>query len=446
MITTESQRVIGILKILISAALSVPAAIHAQDSQTTPPTPAAQSAQKPATTLWKRERLTGDWGGYRTRWKDRGVDLDFDVVQFDQGVAKGGVEQDNEYNGKLRTVSEFDFAKLSGWDNWRAELRTEFRFGGPLPRVGTVSPVNIAEVVPGDDGEVFAITAFNVTRLFPIDLKKGDLYSLSVGRFNTLDLVDEDFFGGSGITRFFNVSQNGPLTFVRELPLITNGAILAYVRRGEPFFIFMLLDPNDHSVTPGLSDLFADGVTFAPAINLSTQYGGKSGMHTIAAFVTTKQYTPFDAISQIILPGPPITPIEPKRGSWSIAYTFRQYLVERGKRDGWGVFLQGSVANPDTSPISQFLTVGLGGNGLFANRPNDEFGLAYAFTDVSSILKDNLDPVTIGRIRGEHQVEMFYNFRVSPWLWLTGDLQIIRPTRPNLADAIVPGARLEIRF
>jgi porin len=90
--------------------------------------------------------------------------------------------------------------------------------------------------------------------------------------------------------------------------------------------------------------------------------------------------------------------------------------------------------------------VGLGGNGLFANRPNDEFGLAYAFTDVSSILKDNLDPVTIGRIRGEHQVEMFYNFRVSPWLWLTGDLQIIRPTRPNLADAIVPGARLEIRF
>jgi porin len=50
------------------------------------------------------------------------------------------------------------------------------------------------------------------------------------------------------------------------------------------------------------------------------------------------------------------------------------------------------------------------------------------------------------RPRPEHQVEMFYNFHISPWLRLTGDLQIIRPTRRIAERAIVPGARLEMRF
>ena len=52
--------------------------------------------------------------------------------------------------------------------------------------------------------------------------------------------------------------------------------------------------------------------------------------------MTTKKYTPFDAIKQIIIAGPPIHPVEPQRGSWSANYTFRQYVVERAKNDGWG--------------------------------------------------------------------------------------------------------------
>ena len=34
------------------------------------------------------------------------------------------------------------------------------------------------------------------------------------------------------------------------------------------------MDPNDHSTDPGLPDLFADGVTFAPGINLPARAGG----------------------------------------------------------------------------------------------------------------------------------------------------------------------------
>ncbi|MCM3905666.1 MAG: hypothetical protein ND866_28565, partial [Pyrinomonadaceae bacterium] len=151
---------------------------------------------------------------------------------------------------------------------WSSEIKTEARFGGPLlGGTGTINPVNTAEIVPGSDGSVITVSALNFTRLIPTDLATGDLFAVTIGRFNTLDLIDEDFFGGSGTEKFFNITQNGPLTNLRTIPLITNGAVFAYIKGGEPFITLAVLDPNDHSLDPGLSNLFGDGVTFSPALD-----------------------------------------------------------------------------------------------------------------------------------------------------------------------------------
>jgi hypothetical protein len=307
--------------------------------------------------------------------------------------------------------------------------------------------VNTAAIIPGSDGTVFSVTAVNFTKLFPINLKEGKIFAVSFGRYNFVDLLDEDFFAGAGTERFFNIAQIGPLTVLREVPLISNAVSVAYMRGGEPLITLALLDPNDHSTDPGLSNLFADGVTFAPGINFPVTYFGKSAKHTIGGAITTKAYTPFDAIKQIIIPGPPIIPLEPVRGSWSASYTFRQYIVERARRDGWGFFGQLSFANQDTSAITTFFDLGLGGNGLFEGRPRDEFGLAHAFTDLSEVLKNNLDLLQLGgRLRVEHQFEFFYNVHLTPWFQLTGNLQILRPNRPAVDTAVVPGVRLRLVF
>ena len=112
---------------------------------------------------------------------------------------------------------------------------------------------------------------------------------------------------------------------------------------------------------------------------------------------------------------------------------------------GWGFFGQVFFADKATSPITTFIDVGIGGNGLYEGRRTDEFGISYAFTDLSKVLKDNLNLVSLGnrRPRAEHQVEMFYNFHVTPWLRLTGDLQIIRPTRADTNTGVIPGVRLQ---
>ena len=70
-----------------------------------------------------------------------------------------------------------------------------------------------------------------------------------------------------------------------------------------------------------------------------------------------------------------------------------------------------------------------------------------AYTDLSKVLKDNLDLLPVGgRLRPEYQLEVFYNLHIAPWLQLTGDLQVIRPDRPAAETATIPGARLRVVF
>lgn len=242
------------------------------------------SPAPPEPDFWRQEEMTGDWGGARKSWKEKGIELEFKLTHFYQAVTSGGVREDEEYNGKFESTWKFDLAKVAGWKWWSSQIKTEYRFGGPvLLGTGGINPVNTATLTPDLDGGVVSITAVNFTRLIPKDLAKGNLWAISFGRFNVLDLLQEDFFAGTGVDRFFNIADNGPLTVLREVPLVTNGVTFATVKGGEPIFTFAVLDPNDHSRDPGIEDLFADGVTFMPGYNIPTKYGGKSGKHTSAA-------------------------------------------------------------------------------------------------------------------------------------------------------------------
>lgn len=408
----------------------------------------AQSASSnPTAEPASREELTGDWGGARTELKNKGVDVEVKALQFVQGVASGGVDTGAVGTGIVQAGLKIDLEKLAGWKFWSVDAKTQTRYGGPmLPGTGSISPTNTAALIPGISGTVFAITSLNVTKLFPINLQKGDLIAVGGGRYNLFDLSEEHFFAGDGTEGFMNLTSLGPLTVLRQVPLITNMFTFAWVRGGKPFLSLAIMDPNDHSTNPGLKDLFADGVTFYPSLDLGAKYFGKTARHSFGASVTTKALTPFDAIRQVIIPGPPIRPIQPQRGSWSLIYTFRQYFVERGAEDGWGFFGQFGTAQRDTAPVTRFVNVGIGGNGLFERRKADNFGISYTYSDLSPVLKDNLDLLQFRRLLAEHQMEMFYNWHITPWLRLTGDLQIFRPTRPVAEVAIVPGGRLEVVF
>lgn len=407
------------------------------------PTPSPQ-----VTDVWHQETLSGDWDGRREQWKEHGVELGFSLTGFIQGTASGGLKRYAALNGKFEADSNLDFEKLFGWKHWSAQTKIEYRFGAPaLARTGAINAVNTSMTVPASQGSVFAITALNFTRVFSVNAQKSDEIAVSFGRYNTLD-IQEKFFGGAGLEKFFNSAHIGPMTGLRQVPNVSNGLGIDYSRHGESFIALGLLDPNDVSTTPGLHHLFADGITLAPVMNLPSKWFGKSGKHSFSYTVTTKKYTPFDAIKQIVIPGPALNPVQPKGGSFSVSYVGRQFVVERGKNDGWGVFTQFSIADKDTSPVTRFFDVGLGGNGIFNSRPQDDFGIAYAYTGLSRVLTANLNLATLGNVRphAEHQFEGFYVLHLTPWLRVTGDFQIIRPVVRRADTAVIPAARVEMVF
>lgn len=90
------------------------------------------------------------------------------------------------------------------------------------------------------------------------------------------------------------------------------------------------------------------------------------------------------------------------------------------------------------------MTFGLSGNDLFKNRQKDLFGVVYGFAGVSSKLRSAIDPVL--RVGNEHTFEAFYNYSITPWLWLTADLQIIRPVTQTAKTSVIPASRLVVHF
>jgi hypothetical protein len=129
----------------------------------------------------------------------------------------------------METTWKFDLAKVAGWKWWSSEIKAEWRFGAPaLSGTGGINIANTAAIIPAVGWQCVSVTAVNFTRIIPKDLKKGDMYIISFGRYNLLDLVDEDFFAGGGTERFMNVAPIGPLTVLRQVPLITNACDICH--------------------------------------------------------------------------------------------------------------------------------------------------------------------------------------------------------------------------
>jgi hypothetical protein len=72
------------------------------------------------------------------------------------------------------------------------------------------------------------------------------------------------------------------------------------------------------------------------------------------------------------------------------------------------------------------------------------FGIAYGFDGVSLRFRRQLDPLI--NLRSEQIVEAFYALALTPFIVLTGDLQLIQPTLRRSDLAVVPGVRMVIHF
>ena len=118
--------------------------------------------------LRTRSALTGDWGGLRQQWADKGATFRFDWYQAAQGVVDGGVDQRWAYGTNLDLYADLDMDRMGILPGALVAFRAQSRFGDSVNEdSGLLLPVNAYSsfplTLPGDEDVPISITELKYT-------------------------------------------------------------------------------------------------------------------------------------------------------------------------------------------------------------------------------------------------------------------------------------------
>jgi porin len=402
----------------------------------------AVTAPAPQAGWLERDTLTGDWGGARSQLETEGVTFNLYFTQFYQGLVSGYGPHTFEYGGRLDGFVKLDTGALGFWKGGGLSTHLEYRFGDlPGSLGGTFFPTNAGMAFSSDSLDTLVASSLYLSQRF------GDPVSLLIGKINALDLLENDpFFGGWGIHRFMNTIFVAPPSGL--VPPVFFGAITS-VRLDPVTLSLWVYDPVDRPQDCWPDDLFDNGVTFYFTPSYSTEIADRPTTFSLTGIYTTKSGIEFGSIADEWKPGGLEAGLEPstKEGSYSIGFQFSHLLHENpsNPRQGWGVFLKGAISDGNPNYVQNSIIAGIGGTGLFRGRELDGFGVGYYYYDLTDDLQDALN--STGEDVGDEQgVELYYSCVVTPWLYITGDLQYIEPPRKERENAVISGLRVVIKL
>ena len=161
---------------VVLTAFLIGALAHADDSVTKAPAPAtAETPPGP----W----LLGDWGGARTRWRDRGVDFQFGYTNELAYNAAGGIDNKARYADQYTAGMTLDLQKLIGIPSAQFQVTLTERTGRDLVEDAELGTLQLVQEVFGR-GQTIRLTQFWYQQKF-----LGGLIDWKVGRMT----VGEDF-------------------------------------------------------------------------------------------------------------------------------------------------------------------------------------------------------------------------------------------------------------
>ncbi len=150
--------------------------------------------------ILERERLTGDWGGFRTDLEESGIKPFFYYDAIVGANVSGGIQDDEEFTGQIYAGFDFDFEKLFGWENTTMKLSVVNRHGDSVSKNvgGVYDPMTI---YGGPDGQK------TILYQIAIETYLNDQWSLKFGR----DSQDSDFANDDLYRYSLSTSINGPI-------------------------------------------------------------------------------------------------------------------------------------------------------------------------------------------------------------------------------------------
>ena len=406
--------------------------------------------------IWERDYLTGDWGGKRTEWANKGVQFGLESLSWVGSVVDGGLSSETESGTNLTYKLKVDLMRAGVLPGALIDIRAETRYGNNTnPYSGTTQPHFTASLVPVDYADLQRDADFTITNL-TYNQFLSEQFGLFFGKVDTFENGDlNEFASGRGRTQFQNYNLNyGPQTLI--VPASTLGGGALYIPNKQVILSSAVLSATDCSYNSCFDDAYDDGTIWANAAMFQYRLGGlPGGANVNAIYFFDTDFTELGTLA--VNPGDgivgPVTSTEDE--SWMVILSFWQYLSAEGvgegpldlhnqrpDLEGWGIFGRLGFADKDTNPFETSVSLGIGGRGVIDSRPNDVFGIGYFYNDVYD---DNLTS-KLG-FEGESQgIEAFYNLAITPAAKFSINLQYLEPSLKDVDDAIVLSGRLHLTF
>ncbi len=399
--------------------------------------------------LAERPQLFGDWRGARTRLAERGVIIDLQATQFYQGVVDGSIGTDDwQYGAKGDLFVTLLGERLGLWKGLIINMHVEGRVGDDVNLLSGLSPANAAMLMPSSQDEVA------LTQLMAIQMLRPD-FAITGGKYNAYDFTDVNFHTGRGIDGFMNASLVLPLGLAKTVPLGLLGAGALKMRGQEIEGAVLVYDPNNCATSSCLEEPFQDGAV----VGLWKFYTGIGPQGKDAGYIAAggtysgKKYTVVDPQSFAVVPGQGLAFTDTDT-SWSLFSVVNQQLWADASEPGRNINFRGMYTLTDgkANPIKWSATAALEMNGPLPGRNKDVFGVGYFHNELSDGFKDIVGPLlsfalgTDINIEDTEGVEAYYKAQMTPWLAVTGDIQVITETLSTEETKVVTGVRAKVTF
>jgi len=412
--------------------------------------------------IFHRSTLTGDWFGLRNDLAAKGITFDMSLTQVGQGVVGGGKDEGWKYGGRGDLTINVDTQKLGLWPGGFLTVEVEGNFTDSVNgKTGALMPVNSSQLYPTPS--IVHKNNLNVPNVSFMQFFS-PYAGVVLGKLATITPTSGDmneFAHGKGDTQFMNLAFNANPVILLTVPYSTLGGGFIILPTKDPkaaIVSLMVLQTNGEASTSGFSDLHSNQLTFAGEARVRTNFFGLTGHQLIGGAYSNKTFTSLNQSLRFFIE---TRDLEKQDGSWNIYYNFDQYLyeTEKGSGKGVGIFGRFGVSDGNPNPMHFFVSFGVGGKGIIPCRPLDQFGIGFYYIDVSNPKFTGVF-ATRDLLRDEYGFEAYYNVAITPWLQLTPDIQVIRPSqkevinrvglitfdRKNVQTATVLGLRLQLVF